>query len=50
MTQRPDDHDAALSKVPQKSAWDRPEVARLFAGDAEGNPGDSHADGPSTFS
>jgi hypothetical protein len=34
----------------RKSEWTRPELARLLAGEAHSNPGDSHADGPSTFS
>jgi len=34
----------------RKAEWKRPELARLLAGGAQNNPGDSHADGPSTFS
>jgi hypothetical protein len=34
----------------RKAEWTRPELARLLAGEAQNNPGDSHADGLSTFS
>jgi hypothetical protein len=34
----------------RKGEWTKPELARLLAGEAQNNPGDSHADGTSTFS
>ena len=50
MAQQPDEGGTSVSNDPEKRDWDTPRVARLFAGDAEGNPGDTHPDGPTTFS
>jgi hypothetical protein len=42
--------EARRARRGRKAEWTRPELARLLAGGARSNPGDSHADGPSTFS
>jgi hypothetical protein len=42
--------EARRARRARKTEWTRPELARLLVGEAQGNPGDSHVDGPSTFS
>jgi hypothetical protein len=44
------ENEARRARRGRKAEWTRPELARLLAGGAQSNPGDSHADGPSTFS
>jgi hypothetical protein len=50
VTDRKTRNEARRSRRARKAEWTKPELARLLAGGAQNNPGDSHADGPSTFS